>query len=62
VLPAVFGEIAHRLIDGFAREGRADLVARFTRTFPLRVIAHIIIEPRDDLMSKLVHAEVDGHS
>ena len=106
-LPTVVGEIAHRLIDGFAREGRADLVARFTRTFPLRVIAHIIglpiedyeqfqswalaiismgsdpagavaaaqklveylrpivalrrNEPRDDLMSKLVHAEVDGH-
>ena len=106
-LPTVVGEIAHRLIDGFAQEGRAELVARFTRTFPLRVIAHIIglpiedyeqfqswalaiismgsdpaaafaaaqtlveylrpivalrrREPRDDLMSKLAHAEVDGH-
>ena len=106
-LPTVVDEIAHRLIDGFAQEGRAELVARFTRTFPLRVIAHIIglpiedyeqfqswalaiismgsdpaaafaaaqtlveylrpivalrrREPRDDLMSKLAHAEVDGH-
>src|SRR5438445_4824182 len=106
-LPAVVSDIAHRLIDGFAREGRADLVARFTRTFPLRVIAHIIglpiedyeqfqswalaiismgsdpaaavdaaqklvdyfrpivalrrQEPRGDLMTELVEAEVDGH-
>ncbi len=106
-LPRTIDEIAHRLIDGFASRGRADLVAGFTRTFPLRVIAHIIglpiedydqfqrwalaiismgsdpgaavaaaqslvgylrpivalrrRESRDDLMSQLVHAEVDGH-
>lgn len=99
--------IAHAMIDGFAGEGHADLVTQFTRTFPLRVIAHIIgipiddydtfkrwsldvisfadnptrgfesasklvdylrpileqrqREPRDDLMSTLAHAEVDGH-
>jgi cytochrome P450 len=106
-LPEVIRATAHGMIDGFARDGRADLVAQFTRTFPLRVIAHIIglpiedyeqfqrwalaiismgsdpagafdaaqklveylrpivalrrDEPREDLMSKLVHAEVDGH-
>jgi cytochrome P450 len=106
-LPPIIGEIAHRMIDGFAGDGRADLVAQLARTFPLRVIAHIIglpiadyeqfqrwalaitsmgsdpagafdaaqklveylrpivalrrEEPRDDLMSKLVHAEVEGH-
>jgi len=106
-LSEVIQAIAHRMIDGFARDGRADLVAQFSRTFPLRVIAHIIglpiedydqfqrwalaitsmgsdpmgafdaaqklveylrpivalrrDEPRDDLMSKLLQAEVDGH-
>jgi len=106
-LPSVVESIAHQLIDRFAANGTADLVAQFTKTFPLRVIAHIIglpiedydqfqrwalaiigmgddpgaaieaagllvdylrpivalrkREPRDDLMSKLVHAEVDGH-
>jgi cytochrome P450 len=106
-LPAVIARLAHEMIDGFARDGHADLVARFTRTFPLRVIAHVIgvpiedyetfkrwsldligfpddpakgfeasqklvehlrpivesrkSEPRDDLLSTLVHAEVDGH-
>ncbi len=107
VLPKVIDSIAHRMFDGFAAEGRADLVAQFTKTFPMRVMAHIIglpiedydtfqawafaitgmgsdpmgamdaaakvveylkpivaerkREPRDDLMSKLVHAEVDGN-
>jgi len=107
-MPKVVRSIADQLIDGFVRDGRADLVDQFSRTFPLRVIAHIIglpiddydlfqrwaldiigmghdpakayaasqalvgylepvvalrkKEPRDDLMSKLVHAEVDGHT
>jgi len=106
-LPGVITRLAHEMIDGFARDGHADLVARFTRTFPLRVVAHIIgvpiedyetfkrwsldvigfaddpqrgfaaaaaivdylrpivesrrTERRADLMSTLVHAEVDGH-
>ena len=47
-LPAVIASIAHEMIDGFAGNGRADLVARFTRTFPLRVIAHIIGVPIAD--------------
>jgi cytochrome P450 len=105
-LPSVVDDIAHRLIDAFADDGKADLVEQFTRTFPLRVIAHIIglpiedyeqfqrwalaiismgsdpagaidaagklvdylrpivalrrREPRDDLMTKLVHAKVEG--
>jgi cytochrome P450 len=47
-LPAVIETMAHRLIDGFAGAGRADLVAAFTFTFPLQVIAHIIGVPIAD--------------
>ncbi len=106
-LPTIIDRLAHEMIDAFARDGHADLVAQFTRTFPLRVIAHIIgvpiadyetfkrwslevigfaddpprgfeaagklvdylrpivesrrAERRGDLMSTLVHAEVDDH-
>ncbi len=105
-LPAVIDSVAHEMLDAFVADGHADLVAQFTRTFPLRVIAHIIgvpIEdyetfkrwsldvigfaddpakgfeaagklvdhlrpivdsrkgsPRDDLLSTLLHAEVEG--
>lgn len=105
-LPHKIAAIAHDMIDAFVRDGHADLVAQFTRTFPLRVIGHIIgvpiedyetfkrwsldvigfaddpatgfesaeklvhylrpivesrrAEARDDLMSTLVHADVDG--
>jgi cytochrome P450 len=41
-------EIVHALIDGFAGDGRADLVSQFTFTFPLRVMARIIGIPIDD--------------
>ncbi|GIW40354.1 MAG: cytochrome P450 [Candidatus Binatia bacterium] len=104
--PAI-SAIADELIDGFAREGRADLVQQFTFVFPMRVITYIIgvpvedyhkfhhwaldvigvadnperglesakkivdylrpilerrrREPTDDLLSKLVHAEIEGH-
>jgi cytochrome P450 len=106
-MPNLVQSIADQLVDRIAGEKRADLVAAFTLTFPLRIIAHIIglpiedyetfqkwalaiigfsddpeagfaaaqslvehlkpiaeerkREPRDDLLSKLVHAEVDGH-
>jgi cytochrome P450 len=106
-LPGAIAAIAHAMIDTFAGAGRADLIAQFAKTFPLRVIAHIIgvpiqdydafqrwslavigfpadpaagfaaaqalveylrpivdsrrAEPRGDLMSTLVHAEVDAH-
>jgi cytochrome P450 len=106
-LPAAIQAIAHEMIDDFAPAGQADLIAQFAKTFPLRVIAHVIgvpiedydafqrwslavigfasdppagfaaaqalveylrpivesrrREPRADLMSTLVHAEVDGH-
>ena len=105
-LPETINAIAHDMIDAFAGAGHADLVAQFTRTFPLRVIAHVIgvpiqdyatfkrwsldvigfaddpatgfesaeklvtflrpivesrrAEPRDDLLSTLVHADVEG--
>lgn len=98
--------VVHRLIDGFAGTGAADLVQQFTFTFPMEVMANIIgvpvddyhafhrmaldlisvgddpargfqaaqelvtyltplmaqrkAEPRGDLLSKLVHAEVEG--
>jgi len=38
-LPQAIGGIAHALIDQFAAEGAADLVADFTFTFPIRVFA-----------------------
>jgi cytochrome P450 len=47
-LPATIAAIAHDMIDRFGRDGHADLVAQFTRTFPLRVIAHIIGVPIED--------------
>ncbi len=105
--PSVIDRLAHEMIDGFVRDGHVDLVARFTRTFPLRVIAHMIgvpiqdyetfkrwsldligfaddpprgfeaagqlveylrpivesrrMERRGDLLSTLVHADVEGH-
>ena len=105
-LPPVVEATAQQLIDGFVADGRADLVARFTKTFPLRIMAGIIgipiadwdvfqrwalaiigfsddppagfaaaqsiaeflrpileerkAAPTDDLLSALVHAEVDG--
>ncbi len=45
---AAIGDIAHDLIDRFAADGHADLVAQFTFTFPLRVICRIIGIPVDD--------------
>ena len=47
-LEARIERIAHELIDQFATDGRADLVAQFTFTFPLRVICHVIGVPVDD--------------
>jgi cytochrome P450 len=40
--------MAHELIDGFAGDGRADLVSQFSFTFPLRVVARIIGIPIAD--------------
>ena len=34
--------IAHELIDGFAADGRVDLVSDFTFTFPIRVFTQIL--------------------
>jgi cytochrome P450 len=47
-LPQVIAGIAHDMIDQFAGAGHAELVSQFTRTFPLRVIAHIIGIPIAD--------------
>jgi cytochrome P450 len=105
-LPELIGGIVDQLIDRFAGDGRAELVAQFTSTIPIQVIAHVIgipmedyptfhawgldiigftsdpprgfaaaqslvefltpliaarrAAPRADLISRLVHAEVDG--
>ena len=105
-LPELIAGIVDELIDGFATDGEAELVAQFTSTIPIRVIAHVIgipmedyttfhawgldiigftsdpprgfaaaqqlveflrpliaarrAAPRADLISRLVHAEVDG--
>jgi cytochrome P450 len=105
-MPELVSGIVHRLIDGFAGDGHADLVQQFTFTFPMEVMASIIgvpvddyhafhrmaldlisvgddpargfqaaqdlvayltplmearrAEPRGDLLSKLMHAEVEG--
>jgi cytochrome P450 len=47
-LPELIDGIVHQLIDGFAAEGTADLVAQFTFTIPIRVIAHVIGIPMED--------------
>jgi cytochrome P450 len=105
-LPDLIAGMVHELIDRFASDRSADLVAQFTSTIPIRVIAYVIgipmedyktfhhwgldiigftddpprgyaaaqnlveflrpllaqrrAEPTGDLMSRLVHAEVDG--
>jgi cytochrome P450 len=41
--------IAHELIDGFANDGRADLVERFAWPLPLRVIGTMLDLPQRDL-------------
>jgi cytochrome P450 len=47
-IESTIDEIVHALIDGFAGDGRADLVSQFTFTYPLRVMARIIGIPIDD--------------
>lgn len=42
------GAVVDELIDGFAKEGRADLVRRLTFNFPVQVIARILGLPRQD--------------
>lgn len=40
--------VVNELIDGFARQGNADLVQELTFNFPVQVIAHILGLPRSD--------------
>ncbi|MBI3784080.1 MAG: cytochrome P450 [Deltaproteobacteria bacterium] len=47
-LPARIAALANAMIDQFVADGTADLVAQFTRTFPLRVIAQLIGVPIAD--------------
>ena len=47
-LPELIGGMVHELIDRFAADGAADLVAQFTSTIPIRVIAYVIGIPMED--------------
>jgi len=47
-LTPVVERLPHELIDGFLREGRADLITQLTTIFPVQAIAHIIGIPRED--------------
>jgi len=47
-LPDLIGAMVHELIDRFAGDGGADLVAQFTATIPIRVIAYVIGIPMED--------------
>jgi cytochrome P450 len=47
-LQRVIESLVHRLIDGFATRGRADLVTELTTVFPVQVIAHIVGVPPSD--------------
>ena len=40
--------VVHELIDGFARDGHANLVEQFAESFPIRVIARIVGVPIRD--------------
>ena len=47
-LPELIGGMVHELIDQFAADGAAELVAQFTSTIPIRVIAYVIGIPMED--------------
>ncbi len=47
-LDATVAGVVHQLIDGFVRDGRAELVAQLTFTFPLRVLARVMDLPIED--------------
>jgi len=47
-LDAVVERTVHQLVDQFVNDRQADLVAQFTFTYPLRVMAHIMGLPIED--------------
>jgi len=47
-LPELIHGMVHELIDQFAGDGAAELVAQFTATIPIRVIAYVIGIPMED--------------
>jgi cytochrome P450 len=61
----VIGPAVHGLIDGFAAEGRADLVSELTFPFPFEVIADQLVLPEDDkprfhrMATELISVQVD---
>jgi len=40
--------LVHEIIDGFARDGRADLIRQFSTALPIQIIAGIVGIPRTD--------------
>jgi cytochrome P450 len=61
----VIGPAVHTLIDGFVKEGRADLVKDLTFPFPFEVIADQLCLPEDDkprfhrMATELISVQVD---
>lgn len=50
-------EITDRLIDGFAGDGRGDLIARFAYELPVRVMCDMLgIDPEDDRLPAVIDA------
>jgi len=52
VVPPLLEPVAHELIDRFEREGRTDLVASFTKLYPIKIILRLLglpIESEDDV-------------
>ena len=47
-LQPVLDDMLHAIIDQFAADARADLVAQFTERFPVQVMAHMVGIPRAD--------------
>jgi cytochrome P450 len=48
VLEAYMREVVQELLDGFSRDGHANLVERFSEPFPIRVIAKLVGVPIRD--------------
>lgn len=42
-------DLAHRLVDGFARDGQGDLIKSFAFPLPMTVIADLLGVPREDM-------------
>lgn len=46
---SLIAPVAHQIVDAFAERGNADLVAEFTREYPVRIISALLGLPDDDV-------------